>query len=91
MDSTSDAQAAKQRRGFAAMDPDRRREIASKGGRSVKAENRSFSKDRELAATAGKKGGMSVGPEDRAFSRDRELARSAGRIGARRGAKDAEQ
>ena len=50
----------------------------------MKAENRSFSKDRELAATAGKKGGMSVGPEDRAFSRDRELARAAGRIGARR-------
>ena len=84
MDNSSESQVVKQRRGFAAMEPERRKEIASKGGRSVKAENRSFSKDRELAATAGKKGGMSVGPEDRAFSRDRELARAAGRIGARR-------
>ena len=54
MDNSSEGQVVKQRRGFAAMDPERRKEIASKGGRSVKAENRSFSKDRELAATAGK-------------------------------------
>jgi len=85
MENGSEAPRIKQRRGFAAMDPARRREIASKGGQSVKAENRSFSKDRELAATAGKKGGMSVEPADRAFSRDRELAREAGRRGARRG------
>jgi hypothetical protein len=85
---STEAQTTKQRRGFAAMDPARRREIASKGGQSVKAENRSFSKNRELAATAGKKGGMSVDPEDRAFSRDRELAREAGRRGARRTTKE---
>jgi len=46
-----------QRRGFAAMTPERRREIAKKGGSAVKAENRSFAKDRDLAASAGKKGG----------------------------------
>jgi general stress protein YciG len=78
------SESIKQRRGFAAMDPARRKQIASKGGQSVKAENRSFSKNRELAANAGKKGGMSVDPGDRAFSRDRELAREAGRRGARR-------
>lgn len=49
----------KVRRGFAAMDPERRREIARKGGSSVPGEKRSFSKDRDLAATAGKKGGES--------------------------------
>lgn len=44
-------------RGFASMDPALQREIASKGGRSVPAEERSFSKDRSLAAEAGRKGG----------------------------------
>lgn len=47
----------RQRRGFAAMDPARRREIAKKGGGSVPAEKRSFAKDRDLAASAGRKGG----------------------------------
>lgn len=45
------------RRGFAAMNPERRREIARKGGASVPSEKRSFAKDRDLAASAGRKGG----------------------------------
>ncbi len=45
------------RRGFAAMDKDRQREIARKGGASVPDEKRSFSQDRRLAAAAGRKGG----------------------------------
>ncbi len=45
------------RRGFAAMDPARQREIARKGGASVPDEKRSFSQDRDLAASAGRKGG----------------------------------
>lgn len=49
----------KLRRGFACMDPERRREIARKGGASVPDEKRSFSKDRTLAASAGRKGGES--------------------------------
>lgn len=48
-------------RGFASMDEDRQREIASKGGRSVPAEKRSFSQDRELASEAGRKGGQASG------------------------------
>lgn len=47
----------KRRMGFATMDPERRREIARKGGASVPADRRSFAQDRELAATAGAKGG----------------------------------
>ena len=39
------------------MDPERQREIASKGGASVPSEKRSFSQDRSLAAQAGRKGG----------------------------------
>jgi general stress protein YciG len=46
-----------ERRGFAAMDPERRREIARKGGASVPSEKRSFSKNKELATEAGRKGG----------------------------------
>ena len=45
------------KRGFAAMDAERRREIARKGGASVPDEKRSFSQDRDLAAAAGRKGG----------------------------------
>ena len=54
------------RRGFASMDPDRQREIARKGGASVPGEKRSFSRDRSLAAKAGRKGGeASTGPRSR--------------------------
>jgi general stress protein YciG len=45
------------KRGFASMDATLQREIARKGGRSVPPEERSFSKDRALAAEAGRKGG----------------------------------
>ena len=42
------------KRGFASMDDDKQREIASKGG---KASGGNFAKDREKASEAGKKGG----------------------------------
>jgi general stress protein YciG len=45
------------RRGFASLSPEKRREIASMGGKSVPAEKRSFSQNRDLAAEAGRKGG----------------------------------
>jgi uncharacterized protein len=45
-------------RGFASMDRETQRRIASKGGRSVPSEKRSFSMDRKLAAEAGRKGGQ---------------------------------
>lgn len=48
-------------RGFASMDEEKQREIASKGGQSVPDEERSFSKDRGLASEAGKKGGEAGG------------------------------
>ena len=38
------------------MDPERRREIARRGGASVPSEKRSFAQDRDLAANAGRKG-----------------------------------
>lgn len=45
-------------RGFAAISPERRRQIASMGGLSVDPSKRSFSRDRKLAARAGRKGGQ---------------------------------
>ena len=82
-------------RGFASMDPALQREIASKGGRSVPPEERSFSKDRALAAEAGRKGGEAShggrrnqnaqqsgsGGNAGNFANDRDRAAEAGRKG----------
>ena len=57
MQDDGDNPSTRSRRGFAAMDPDRRREIARRGGASVPSEKRSFAQDRDLAAAAGRKGG----------------------------------
>ena len=45
------------KRGFAAMNPEKQREIASKGGKSVPSDKRSFSQNRDLASQAGRTGG----------------------------------
>ncbi len=50
----------KKRRGFAVMAPELRRSIASKGGRSLAPEQRSFSKDKGLASAAGRAGGLAA-------------------------------
>jgi len=81
-------------RGFASMDEDKQRDTASKGGRSVPDEERSFSKDRELASEAGKKGGQSHGSSGTDtssghqrggnFAQDRERASEAGRKGGQK-------
>jgi len=68
-------------RGFAGMDAEKRNKIAKKGGASVPREKRSFAKNPELAAHAGRKGGLAVAPESRSFSSDRDLAARAGRKG----------
>lgn len=68
-------------RGFAGMDPEKRKAIARKGGESVPAEKRSFAQDRTLASVAGRKGGQAVAGEDRSFSRNRTLAARAGQKG----------
>jgi general stress protein YciG len=49
-------------RGFAAMSPELRRELAKKGGASVASHKRSFSTNRELAVDAGRKGGARSPP-----------------------------
>ena len=50
----------KGKQGFASMSPERRREIASMGGKSIPDANRAFSKQRDLAREAGRKGGLAM-------------------------------
>lgn len=71
----------KKPQGFAAMDPEKRREISSKGGKAVRKGNRSFSTNKELAVAAARKGGLAVPPEKRTFSVSRDAAVAAGRKG----------
>jgi general stress protein YciG len=71
----------KNKRGFATLSPEKRREIAAKGGRSVPPEKRSFALDKTLAQRAGFKGGSSVAAEKRSFSKDPAQAARAGRKG----------
>ncbi len=78
---TEEQPKAKSKRGLASMSPEKRREIASMGGKSVPAEKRAFSNP-GLASAAGKKGGSSVNPQKRALSRDPALASSVGAKGA---------
>jgi general stress protein YciG len=52
------------KRGFAAMSPDRLKEIARKGGASIPPHKRAFSVDRDLAASAGRRGGKRAKPAD---------------------------
>jgi uncharacterized protein len=71
------------KRGFAAMDQEKQRAIARKGGESVPAGQRSFSRNHQLAADAGRKGGQSVPAQARSFAKNHQLAAEAGRKGGR--------
>jgi general stress protein YciG len=64
------------KRGFASMDREKQREIASQGGVSVPRHARSFSRDPELAVSAGRKGGQESGGN---FKNDPTRAAEAGR------------
>ena len=65
-------------RGFASMDPERQRQIASMGGKHQGQKNNpgNFARDREKARRAGKKGGEAV-------SRDRQHMAAIGSMGGR--------
>ena len=59
-------------RGFAAMDAEKQRAIARKGGQSVPSSQRSFSKNRALASEAGRKGGQASHGGGRGSSKNKE-------------------
>src|SRR5437762_10279010 len=63
-----------ERRGFAAMDENQRREIASMGGRAAHESGRAHEWDQQEAAEAGRKGGEKV-------SRNRQHMAEIGRRG----------
>jgi general stress protein YciG len=64
----------KKLRGFAAMDPERQREIASKGGRVAHLRGNAHEFTPEEAREAGRKGGQTV-------SKDRKHMARIGRLG----------
>src|SRR3954470_16234520 len=66
--------ASREERGFAVMDEERQREIASEGGRAAHERGTAHEFDSEEAAEAGRKGGKAV-------SRDREHMAEIGRKG----------
>lgn len=57
---------ATENRGFASMDEQKRKDIASKGGQSQGAENNpsNFANDKQKASKAGKKGGKNSNSGD---------------------------
>ncbi len=61
-------------RGFASMDPDKQREIASEGGKAAHEKGTAHEFDSQEAREAGRKGGEAV-------SRDREHMAEIGRKG----------
>jgi general stress protein YciG len=64
----------KSNRGFASMDRDKQKEIASKGGKAAHAQGRAHEFTAEEARSAGRKGGVAV-------SKDREHMAMIGRAG----------
>ena len=75
--------AGKDERGFASMDPNRQREIASKGGHAAHEKGTAHEFTSDEAREAGRKGGQTV-------SRDREHMARIGRKGGQSVSRDRE-
>lgn len=74
---------AQSKRGFAAMDPEKQREIASKGGKAAHAKGTAHEFSADEARAAGRKGGEAV-------SKNREHMANIGRAGGEAVSKDRE-
>jgi general stress protein YciG len=68
-------------RGFASMDPQRQREIASRGGKAAHQKGTAHEFNTEEARAAGSKGGQVAHRKGTAHEFDSEEARAAGRKG----------
>ena len=68
-------------RGFAAMDADKQREIASKGGKAAHAKGTAHEFDSRTAAVAGSKGGKAAHAKGTAHEFTSREAAEAGRKG----------
>jgi general stress protein YciG len=71
-------------RGFASMDPAKRREIASLGGKAVQATGKAHRFNSEEARAAGRKGGTVAAAKGTAHRFSSEEARAAGRKGGKK-------
>lgn len=74
-------QSASRNRGFASMDPERQREIASEGGRAAHERGTAHEFSSEEARQAGSKGGLAAHERHTAHEFDSAEAREAGRKG----------
>src|SRR5215468_8486989 len=74
----------KLRRGFASMDLEKRRTIASKGGKAAHEKGRAHEFTSEEAREAGRKGGHAAHERGTAHQFTSEEARAAGRKGGQR-------
>jgi general stress protein YciG len=72
------------KRGFASMDANRQREIASKGGRAAHEKGTAHEFTPEEARAAGRKGGQAAHVKGTAHRFTSEEARAAGRKGGRK-------
>jgi general stress protein YciG len=61
MEENGKQEQSKSRRGFAAMSPERQREIASQGGRAAHQQGVAHEWNKDEARAAGKKGGQASG------------------------------
>ena len=68
-------------RGFASMDPQRQREIASRGGKAAHQKGTAHEFNSDEARAAGSKGGQAAHRKGTAHEFDSEEARAAGRKG----------
>lgn len=73
----------KNNRGFAAMDPDKQRQIASKGGKAAHEKGTAHEFTSEEARKAGQKGGKAAHQKGTAHEFDSAEARKAGSAGGR--------
>lgn len=69
-------------RGFAGMDPERQREIASEGGKAAHASGNAHEFTSEEAREAGRKGGQAAHASGNAHEFDSKEAQGAGRKGS---------
>src|SRR5262245_54805071 len=83
--------AEKRNRGFAAMNAEKQREIASKGGRAAHAKGTAHKFTTEEAREAGRKGGQAAHAKGTAHKFTPEEARAAGRKGGLRSHREGEE
>jgi len=82
-DKGSDDNRKGDKRGFASMDEDKQREIASKGGKAAHEKGTAHEFDSAEAREAGRKGGKAAHEKGTAHEFDSEEAREAGRKGGK--------